>query len=121
MLKTSILFRELFILYHFGPGVDEEFFNANFVDHDVMYKEYPQSFVVGVRAPKGNDLLVKVGGKSTDRVSEWVITELLNKEIDNNHSLYNAQVILRDKKATPTPTAFDSKQTDSNALKLVIE
>lgn len=86
------------------PGVDEEFLNANFVDHDVMYKEYPQSFVVGVRAPKGSDLLIKVGGKSTDHVSEWVTTELLNKEIDNNPSLYNAQVALRDEEPTPTPT-----------------
>jgi hypothetical protein len=102
-----------------GSGITRLRANANFVDHDVMYKEYPQSFVVGVRAPKGNDLLVKVGGKSTDRVSEWVITELLNKEIDNNHSLYNAQVALKDKKPTPTPAAFNSKQAGSNAPKLV--
>jgi len=77
------------------PCVDDEFFNANFVDRDVMYKEYPQSFVVGIRAPEGSDLIVKVAGKSTDHVSEWAAVELLNRELDNNHSLYEAQVALR--------------------------
>lgn len=72
--------------------INNEFLNASFADKDEMYKEHPQSFLIGIHSP--GQLEVKIAGESNDRCTQWFTVEAFNKPLVNMPSLYIAQVEL---------------------------